>query len=179
MNLESNDAMYLKDNPPIIKTGTLYIKKKPIYIIEKVENGEETEYVTVYNVFKEQIDGKSPIKDYRVERRYSEFKGDTPLTKFAKRYYQPKGHNYRVEEPPVFMEPIVWGKNTFTGREGKGFYEREQDRFKKEGDKVVLKKGDRTGIFITLDSITWEKLVVAPKDIYETYEAQKLLWFGV
>jgi len=168
--------------PTKVHTGVMYVNKKPVYIIEVVEeNGENAEFVTVYEAHrhKNEEDASIPVKAYDVvEKDMNYIKPTTLLGQLASKMVKPNKKRIKITKPPLFMTEIMVGKDTFTGKEGRGFYEREKDEVritKKEG--IGVKRGDRTGVFISLDSIIWEKVRVPTTDLVEEYQARKTLYF--
>lgn len=168
--------------PTKVHTGVLYVNKTPVYIVEIVEeNGANADFITVYEAHKhkEQSESNIPVKAYDVvERDLNYIKPTTVLGQIASKIVKPNKKKFKVTKPPLFMTEIEVGKDTFTGREGRGFYEREKDEVrisKKEG--VGVKRGVRTGVFVSLDSIIWEKVKVPTMGLVEEYKARKTLYF--
>lgn len=166
----------LRDLPRLIHYGVLTIQKKPLYIVEVMAEKVDipSQYVTVYAV---EPESKPPIKAYERVVKNQGFKETTTLGLLASKLYKPKNKEYKRVKPPLFMTELVYGTDTFTGKYGKGFYEREQDTVKVVNGKPQVIFGEKTGVFIGLDSIGWEKIVVAPDDILEEYLARKRLWY--
>lgn len=169
--------------PTKVHTGVLYVSKKPIYIVEIVEeNGNPGEYVTVYEAHRPRDVKKDevivPVKAYdNVERDLNKVRNTTVLGDIASKIVKPNKKRYKVTKPPLFMEDITVGKDTFTGKEGLGFYEREKDDIKiSQKTGITVKRGKRTGVFVSLDSIIWEKLRVPTNDIVQEYKARKTLY---
>ena len=176
------------NNPPtLIRRGVLSIKTKvnnevketPVYIVELAEELTGTDVVSVYKV--KEI-GDSIQKDYIEEKVTPRFKSTTYLGELAQKI---KGRSIkeqrRVEtKPPLFLAPVVNGIDTFTGIEGKGFYEREEDRHILLPDgKPGIAYGDNTGVFIGLSSIKWDKAYVDVESITKGYLSQKQIWFNL
>lgn len=176
------------NNPPtLIRRGVLSLKtkvndtveEKPIYIVELAEELSGTDIVSVYKV--KAIDG-TVQKDYIEERVTPKFKSTTFLGELAQKV---KGKSIkeqrRVEtKPPLFLAPVVNGVDTFTGIEGRGFYEREEDRHILLPDgKPGIAYGDNTGVFIGLSSIRWDKVYVDVDSIAKGYLSQKQIWFNL
>lgn len=156
--------------------GVLTINKQPIYIVEVMEesNMNPMQYATVYAV---ERDSKPPIKAYDRIVSAQEYKSTTLLGELATKLYKPKRKETKRDKPPLFMTDIIYGKDTFTGKEGRGFYEREKDKTTVQGGKLKVVYGQPTGVFIGLDSIGWTKLVIAPEDVVKEYQARKMLWY--
>lgn len=173
------------DTPTRIHTGVLYVQKKPIYIIEVVEeHGNPAEYVTIYDAHqprtlsREDLVDITPVKAYdRVEKEIGKIKDTTILGQLASKINKPTKKIIHITKPPLFMTDIQVGVDTFTGKEGKGFYEREKDVVRITGKGMDIKHGDRTGVFISFDSIVWEKLKIPTDDVLMDYQARKTLFF--
>lgn len=166
----------LKATPRAMHVGVLVVKKKPVYIVEVMEEGAgvDSQYITVYGVAR---DSKPPTKDYIIKEETRGFKETTTLGKLASSLFKPKKARVNEVLAPLFMTDIVYGVDTFTGKHSKGFYERASDTFRYSGGKTKVVYGEPTGVFISLESITWTKLVVTPEDILKEYNARKDLWF--
>lgn len=165
----------LENTPRMTHKGVIHVNQKPVYIIEVVEEsaGQSTQYATLYTV---QRDSNPPIKSYKTIKKSKGFKSTTVLGKLADSMFKPTSHLVRQEEPPAFMVDLMYGKDTFTGVEGKGFYEREQDVIQVTAGGVKVKPGELTGVFIALSSVVWEKMTVSTEDILQEYEARRLIW---
>lgn len=170
--------------PPKMHTGTLYVNKQPVYIIDMLEESDGVkDYVTVYEAhrprFTEQGEEVKPTKAYdRVPREIGAYRPTTVLGKIASKAFPSKKKVTLEERPPLFMAEIVEGIDTMTGKEGLGFYEREKDEVTLNEKGVNRKHGELTGVFISLDSITWEKVRVPSDDIIDEYLARKYLYIG-
>lgn len=55
--------------------------------------------------------------------------------------------------PPKFITTIEEGTDTFTGKQGQGFYEEEPTSYDIRNHSYT--KGNKTGVFIGLDSFKW------------------------
>lgn len=172
------DSLITMDKmPPVIKHGVMYIMKKPVYIIELIEDGgTAAEYVTVYEV---EQNSKPPIKAYKKTVRQQGFKKTTLLGQLASERFKIADKIEKITNPPLFMATLTYGVDTFSRKEGRGFYEREKDDIIVSAKGVQVQRGDQTGVFINLDSITWEKAYVAPGDILKEFNARKALWFDL
>lgn len=170
--------------PPKIHTGTLYVNRQPEYIVEMVEESDgELQYVTVYQAHRPRLADKSDkitsVKAYdRVERQVGGFIPTTVLGKIASSAFPSKKQIKLEERPPLFMAEIVEGVDTMTGQHGVGFYEREKDEVRMSNDGIKRNHGKRTGVFISLSSITWEKVRVPNEELLEEYFARKFLYIG-
>ena len=174
--MENMEVETLKTTPRIMHVGVLIVKKKPMYIVEVMEEGagKDSQYITVYGVAK---DSNPATKDYIVKEEVKGYKDTTPLGKLASSLFKSKKVRRNEVRAPLFMTDIVHGVDTFTGKHSRGFYERAKDTFMYSGGKTRVKYGETTGVFISLESITWTKIVVTPEDILKEYHARKDLWF--
>lgn len=170
------DVETLKTTPKSMHVGVLIVSKKPMYIVEVIEEGAglESQYITVYEV---EPDSSPPIKAYDRVEVMSGYRTTTPLGALASKLFKSKKKVYKEDKPPLFMADIEYGVDTFTGKHSRGFYEREKDTVKFVNNKVKIVFGEKTGVFVGLDSITWVKLVIAPEDVYREYKARKTLWY--
>ena len=171
--------------PTKVHTGVLYVNKRPVYIVEVIEErGEPAEYVTVYAAHtpktvrgQENSEDVTPVKAFdTVKQEIGKIKDTTVLGKLANKIHKPKYKLKQVVKPPLFMTDILPGVDTFTGKEGRGFYEREKDRVV-IGKEMKVIHGERTGVFIAFDSIVWEKTKVPTNNILADYHARKTLFF--
>lgn len=166
-----------------LHVGYLKVQKEPHYIVEMVEDqGNPPEFVTVYKPHPKQKLNKNedvlPRKAFTmVEKTVSGYSDSTVLGKLAKRVKEEHKVKEPVENPPIFMTAIVWGVDTFTGKEGWGFYEHEQDITQYKNGKPSIKHGAPTGVFISLDSIIWEKTVLPLGEVLDDYKARKTLLY--
>ena len=165
----------LKETPTQLRRGTLYAEKQAIYIIEILDDGNVPLYATVYEV---QPNSKPPMKAYQQVGQTFSFKTSTALGRLASKHVKVAPSKKNVELPPLFMAEIVNGTDTFTGKHGTGFWERERDRTQLLKDGVEVIHGDRTGVFIELSSITWEKLIIPTEEVIREVQANKILFFG-
>nr|DAI05888.1 MAG TPA: hypothetical protein [Herelleviridae sp.] len=174
-------------NPPIlIRRGTLSIKtkidnkavEKAIYIVELAEETSGTDVVSVYKA--KTINGVVQ-KDFVTEEVKQGYKSTTFLGDLAQKVKGSdlRGKRYISTKPPLFLAPVVFGKDTFTGVEERGFYEREEDRHVIQDGKPAIQFGDNTGVFIGLSSIKWERVYVDMNDVAKGYLANKQVWFNL
>lgn len=177
--------IHIAETPPKLHRGVLYINKVPIYILEMLEDGTDPTYISVYAV-QNGSNKEDPIKAYRTEKVIKEYSGKTTLGILAQKMLnntRKENPNeqydkvFRTELPPVFMTVVEEGVGTFDNRVGRGFWEREPDSTRIEGDKVKVVRGRRTGVFITLESISWKKIVVPTVEILKQWRAQEVLFF--
>lgn len=171
------ELLTLDKTPKIIRRGVLRVAKKPIYIVELIEDDEEVEpYVVVYDV---QPGSNPPEKAFNRKEINKGFKNTTVLGELAKKQFRVKKKYKAVENPPLFMAPIIDGTGTFTQQFGRGFYEREKDVLKltESGNRVIY--GAPTGVFINLSSIDWIKAFIATEDIIKEQNAMRTLWYDI
>ncbi|WP_212679949.1 hypothetical protein, partial [Salmonella enterica] len=101
-------------------------------------------FVTVYGV-SPNSDNENPRKSYKRVKEKPEFKTTTPLGKLAHQTLNVESKYRDKEDPPIFMEMAVEGVDTFTKKEGLGFYERGQDKFEQRDGEPHVVRGERTG----------------------------------
>lgn len=173
------------DAPPkLIRRGALSIKnakgeKDPIYIVELAE---ETGDVDIVRVYKAKKGMHPPMKDFEVVEKEPKFAGETKLGEMANlllKKQSPKKKRTYVDNPPLFIAPIQYSEDTFTGKYGKGFYERTKDQFVNRDGKPAIAYGKNTGVFIGLDSIHWDKAYVDASSIVQDFVSDKELWFNL
>lgn len=153
-----------------IKRGVLWVQKKPVYIIELI-NEKDTAYIAAYAVQEENIDPKAPpIKRGRFEvKPTTQFSKTTTLSKLADTIYSKSKKAVRAwkSDPPIFVCPVVHNQqDTFSGKIGSGFFEHTQDRWTTLNGQRKYERGAPTGVFIGLDSIVWEDKVTIPADSF-------------
>jgi hypothetical protein len=182
---ENNKALVdLTNAPKLIRRGVIYEmrlqgktcvtnKERPLYIVEVVGEAQDIEMISV---FKAQPNAMPPIKAF-VQKEYKlAYRQDTLLGQLANTLKGVKKQYRNHDYPPLFMDMVYFGQDTFTGHLGKGFYERTQDRILADGK--TLEQGNRTGVFISFDSIEWFTAVVDLSDAIEKYLVNKQIWFG-
>lgn len=163
---------------PKLHRGVLYVggesDKVPIYIVERLEDGNYPEVVRVYDV---QKDSDPPIKAFVYQKVRKEIRATTAISRLAAKFIKPEEYQVRVEKPPLYISPIVEGKDTFTGFEGDGFLDKEPDKLMRGEGKIILEEGKPTGVFITLASIKWDIPVIAKESVVDEYEALKYMYY--
>ena len=148
-----------------IKKGVLWIQKKPFYIVELVKEANSA-FVMVYKVHPS-TDEKAEPKKLAVEQvtQQHKFSQDTLLGQLANRLIPNRKGKKWVAKPPVFIAPVLPNRmNTFTGKWEAGFFERGEDRVIVQGGEKKYIRGENTGVFIGLSSITWEDKVTIPTE---------------
>lgn len=166
--------IHIAETPAKLHRGVLYVNKQAVYIVEMLEDGNQPTLLVAYNV---QPNSKPPVKAYSVEKHQSMFKTGTILGRLASEKISLPPKTVREEKPPAFMTPVVYGIDTFSGLDGKGFWEREQDQVRFSEGEIKVVHGERTGVFISLDSILWEKIIIPTEEILKTWRAQETLFF--
>lgn len=151
------DYINLENTVSMVSEGVLYFKKKPIYIIERVQS--ESEVVIVYEVENAQAD--YPEKAYTIKKEVLGIQGGTVIGDELSRRLPKSVKKRKVEKDPLFIAPLVEGTDTITKKTGLGFFERQPDTYDIATKTMV--EGKRTGVFIHLDSIDWRRTYV-PKD---------------
>lgn len=149
--------------------------KVPLYLCEILEEDNEKRVVTVYEPMSKDMPWKKKSVTHRVK---SGPKGNTKLAVLASKMIKPTYTISEEENPPLFLAPLVHGKDTFSGQYGLGFFEREPDRvtYTETGPKIVT--GELTGVFINLSSIKWKDPIVPTQEVIKRTEANKLLWLS-
>lgn len=144
-----------------IRKGVLYVQKKPFYIVELIKE-QNTAYVMVYKVHPGTDDNPQKLA-VEEKKRVNTFSSQTLLGQLANRIIPGKVSRKWIPKPPVFVAPVVLNQvDTFTQKREAGFFEREEDRFATEAGEKKFIRGDNTGVFIGLSSITWEDKVTIP-----------------
>ncbi len=163
MNEEQNKLINLDQNKlEYHQQGTLFIQETPTYIVDMVKEGSLS-YVIVYAATTDTA-GK-PQKAFTLQRRgeVPRFSPNTRLGALANSFFPPKKQQVRVENPPLFVAPIIPRHvNTFTGKEESGFFEREPDKATTVAGERTLQRGKNTGVFIGLSSIVWDEKYTIP-----------------
>lgn len=152
------------------KRGALTVNGEPIYIVELVKEPGTALYAVVYDVHTPHPVGqgiKPKKKARKVSTSINTFSTKTLLGRIANSVIPSKKVDSWVEEPPLFIAPIVPnGTSTLTGKREDGFFEREKDIQRSVGGELKWERGEPTGIFIGLSSITWfEELSIPVESI--------------
>lgn len=148
----------------------------PLWVVDRVDIDKDTHYLAVFEIAPESI------KEYHrqgnnylyLDKRYkfAEYQrtpyGKNPLTKLAKQakaLFDKQHINSRAKlyQKPIFTTVITHGEDTFSHKYGLGFYEHEQSRYQLIRGKKVYVVGNATGVFLSLDRVTWVKDFI-PKD---------------
>lgn len=156
---------------PITKEPILY--NKPIYIVEHVVDPTSFDVVMVYGV---KDNSKPPVKAFDEVVSETKYLKGTPLGQLADVKGIKTKRKSIVERPPLFVTPVFEGVDTFTRQEGLGFFERQKDNFRATGEII---EGAQTGVFVTLDSVTWNHTFIPANNILSDYLAVRDVWFGI
>jgi len=144
-----------------IRKGVLWIQKKPFYIVELIKE-QNLAYVMVYRVHPG-TDSNPQKLAVEEKKRVNAFSNETLLGQLANRIIPTKTSKKWIPKPPVFTAPVVLNQvDTFTQKREAGFFEREEDRFATIAGEKKLVRGENTGVFIGLSSVTWEDKVTIP-----------------
>lgn len=170
-NMLQFDNYFLRGLMTMTQNG----EKHPLYIAEYHTGGDPRvpKTIAVYGVSKErQPDGTVTYDKKYTERLIdpSPYTGKTMLSNLVKqataKQYKPVMK--RQYDLPLFVTTIEDGVDTITGKKGTGFWEQSQGRI--DPDTGNYEPGPRTGVFITLDSFTWQDAQYRFKDIKETLD---------
>lgn len=141
------------NHPPWLKTGVYSVDNKPHYIVELyVDGGGTPRHVTIYEAVGDDINTAG--KAFTVEKKRTGFPKRSLLGKKASDKYPDKVRGSIVVNRPLYMSEVEEGRDTFTEHIGEGF----QDRVKVDVMPKGVSGGEPTGVFITLNSITWLKV---------------------
>ncbi|AHZ09629.1 hypothetical protein FP74_gp167 [Bacillus phage CAM003] len=155
----TNDIFNLSNkNITYYKRGCLSADGEPHYIVELVKEPNNVIYAVVYDVHTPHPKGQGlqpKKKAKRVKEHMNRFSTSTLLGRIANKMVRAKYNEKWVEEPPLFVAPVVLGNSTLSGRRGAGFYEREKDELKPKAGELVMVRGENTGVFVALDDIHW------------------------
>lgn len=188
MNIEELENGFLSNPilqgdtlPTIIHRGVVNVKNSegksiPTYIVEMIEDESGIEVVTIWGVYPE---SSPPRKDFTPVTQEITYRTETTLGQLASKLFKPKSKRAFVEKPPLFMTPIVYGTDTFTGKYGKGFHERTPDRIVRNEKAVRIEHGKYTHVFISLESVKWQNPIISAEDLTLRYQANKKLWFDI
>ena len=158
-NLEKQQTNMLKfDNYFLRGLLTVNIKgeKKPLYIAEYKTGGQPPHSIAIYDVQTDvQPDGKKYYdKKYKmVSKTIKKYDDSTLLGKLAKGNTKDEVVKVKEYELPLFVTTIVSGTDTFTGHRGDGFWEHARGHF--DTATGSYEQGERTGVFLCLDSFKW------------------------
>lgn len=172
------DTLYTEDFtnfPPSLRTGVYAVEGKPHYIVELYVAGSgEPKNVTVYEAVGETVE--SAGKAYTIERQVTGFGRRTLLSERARKKHPDKVREFKVDNRPLYMSDVEVGRDTFTEHLGEGF----RDRTKVDILPQEVAGGSPTGVFITLDSILWQKESIITEKLIEDIRARSrvLLPYG-
>lgn len=165
------NAFYPEDAtnyPPRVRTGVYSVGDKPHYIVELLVAGSgEPENVTVYEAV---ADPSGTVgKAYTIDRKTIGFPRRNLLGRKAAEKHPDQVKEKRVTNRPLYMSEVEVGKDTFTEHVGRGF----RDRVKVEVMPKGTSGGTPTGVFITLDSITWKSESILPEHLLMDIKARQ------
>ena len=174
----------LSNSPIVIHPGIVYSrlatgeldKKTPLYYIELV-NEDAMQVVTVYRVNTNLRENETPTKAKTIVKQVvNNFLGNSPLSALAKEKFPKKEIITTQDAPPLYMDVVYQFKDTFTGIEESGFFERKQDTILPNG---TVAQSQPTGVFIGLSSVYWLPPLVNLKDAINEYQINKSIWLGM
>lgn len=135
------------------RTGELWLDKKLVYLIDATESDVDC-LLEVYGVA---LGAKR--KAFDIERRKkNNYSKKTLLGQLARLLLDKENRgedteDIEVTKPPLFYTYAEWGTDTFTGKQGMGFWDMEPSTVSLKEHKVI--EGNRTGVFILLSSVNW------------------------
>ncbi len=177
MNLQ--EFFNTADSPTSITRGVVYNridttlelnKKDPLYIVDIIDEGDQK----VASVFRAMKQTLPPTKAFHTKKEVHKFETSTILSRLASSLSKPIEKKNILVEPPLFLEVVTEGKDTFSGFYGAGFFERAQDSFLPDGS---TSKGAYTGVFITLNSIEWLSINFDLNKLISEYQVNREIWF--
>lgn len=162
--------------PKRLRTGVLLINKEPLYIVELViASSGVYDYVTVYEAMGKDLD--TAQKSYQTKSVTYGYSTGTSLGKLANKIFKPQKKDKVETNRPLYMSSIEEGQDTFNKESyGYGFRDKTKVTTTIKGNEVVSSGGDNTGVFITLNSIHWQKKDTIMTDgMLEDIKARKTL----
>ena len=154
-----------------ISEGIYYFKDVPQYYIVYIEEYGE-EYVLVYRVQDPKADKPTRAhKKISINKTDKLLPGGTVLSDSIRRSVGDKYEYKTVYEDPLFASVVVHnGRDTITGKYGKGFFERRPEGkiYSNKGAKQT--GGDYTGVFISLETVSWGKSYVPLESVIAEYQ---------
>lgn len=156
-----------------ISEGVYYFRDEPIYWVEHIEENND-EYVFVYGIHDK--NEEKPQKAYRVEEVTKTLHGGTYLSNRIKSLMPTKKQYKKVYKDPLFIANVIpsgIGIDTVTGRSGKGFFERQREERVTTSKGITIKGGEYTGVFISLESVKWNRSYTPLDSIVQYYKATK------
>lgn len=158
--------------PVRISEGVYYFNDTPFYFIEHVEE-ELSEYVLVYDIH-DKSNKDQPEKKYHIENKQQTIPAGTPLSNLIKSMMPNKKYKKKVYDDPLFVANVIpVGRDTVTGKSGKGFFERDKDRLQLSNSDNRVIHGQYTGIFIALSSIKWNRTYTPLESVVEYCKRHK------
>lgn len=171
---------------PTIKEGVYFVDNKPYFIVDdySITSGylqQTIPFVACFEIDKRSLDTYKISKNLKdLQKAYIQKKvvkkpfGITPRTPLAKlaedRTEDVKVILHQVRKP-LFVAVQHMGKDTFTDNYGLGFNEHTPTvRTMIQGKPVITQAGAPTGVFITLQSISWYRDYVPNSLIFQVLE---------
>lgn len=154
-------------------TGEPLTQRRALYIVEYITDPTSIDMVIVYGV---EPSSNPPVKAFTKQEETLKYNHNTPLSLYAQQKGRKSKRTYTVEKPPIFVSPVYEGVDTFTNHYGLGFHERTQDKVTAKG---LSQSGESTNVFITLESITWEREKVLTSDVIRDIVAIRDVWFDL
>lgn len=164
-----------------VRRGVMYIAGSPVYIFEhRMYNGDDVDYVACFRVDTERYEkSKETIID---KKRHiikgKSFSEDSVLGRIANEKLKKQSRKVYVEyEPAVYVATVEPGVSTLTDKKGLGFYERTADRVDLITGK--MERGDRTGVFISMDDIYWDEATIDTDSLLRSLTQKGDEWYEV
>lgn len=154
--------------------------KEGIYIAEYQTDPQSFDIpIAVYGVKKVNFKNQKGVIETHWDKNFEEEEEKhtvySPSTKLAAIKGEMLGKNNTYSKtikkyfPPLFVTIIETGTDSFTGKKGHGFYEETPSRL--QGKNFV--RGNKTGIFICLDSFHWKDAQYRASDMRKYAEELK------
>ncbi|MBT9670508.1 hypothetical protein GPK34_00455 [Secundilactobacillus kimchicus] len=158
-----------------VREGVLFLDNKPVWYMVEHDGDGELRYLSVFALAEKSVKRYNKTKDVNdLQRDFkvtviepNPYHGKTPLSKLAAQQYKDTHKpiqkvNYRK---PIFTTVITTGTDTFSQEFGVGFYEHEPTIHTVVSGKSVQTAGNPTGVFLSLDRVTWIRWAVPTNEL--------------
>lgn len=157
-----------------ISEGIFYFENIPQYYIIYVEEYGE-EYVLVYRI--QDKKAEKPTRAYKripINKTEQILPGGTALSNLIREKIGDKIEYKTVYEEPLFVSIVVPNRrDTLTGKYGKGFFERKPENKTYTTKEAKQTGGEYTGVFITIENVSWLKSYVPLESVIAEYQRMK------